>query len=103
MSEFRYRVLSGSYNDKAHKYLNRALNCNLKNINDIYIDKDYKLVLGGDCVYIYFKELNFNFIKNLVAKINYALACENEYWRIYDVQTDTDIEVIDDLDNNNRY
>ena len=38
-----------------------------------------------------------------MAKIDYALANEHEYWAIYDKQNNTEIEVLKYLDENDEY
>ncbi len=90
---FRYRTDIGFENSKAYKYISKALNIKLKSNTDEYKCADYELSLDFNMAFVYFKEPNMTYIREIMHKIADALSEDKDCWSLYDDKCDCEIDI----------
>jgi hypothetical protein len=90
---FRYRTDFGFENSKAYKYISKALNIKLKSNTDEYKCADYELSLDFNMAFVYFKEPNMTYIREIMHKIADALSEDKDCWSLYDDKCDCEIDI----------
>lgn len=58
----------------------------------MHIFEDYEISLDHDMLYVYWREINMPFIRELMGKICYALADEDDAWDLWDNEYDHEID-----------
>lgn len=90
---FRYHADIGFENSKAYKFINKAFGIELKSNTDEYKCADYELTLDYNVAYVYFKEPNMPFIREIMHKIANALSEYKDCWSLFDNKCDCEIDI----------
>jgi hypothetical protein len=93
VSAFRYRTDIGFEKSKAYKYISKALNIKLKSNTHEYKCADYELSLDFNMAFVYFKEPNMTYIREIMHKIADALSEDKDCWSLYDDKCDCEIDI----------
>jgi len=94
MSSTKYTAYTGFDNNNAYKFINKALNTDLRDNYDDYICDGYEISMDGNMAVVKFNELNKKQIKETMNKIARALNMDENCFNVTD-SNDEEIDVFE--------
>jgi hypothetical protein len=94
MSSTKYTAYTGFDNNNAYKFINKALNTDLRDNYDDYICDSYEISMDGNMAVVKFNELNKKQIKETMNKIARALNMDENCFNVTD-SNDEEIDVFE--------